>query len=84
MSSFKLELNVPGFNEVRRSPEIVADLQRRADAVVAATGSPDDFAIIATPSASRAGFVILTATEEGRRLEATDRVLTRAFDAARG
>lgn len=83
MSDFKLELNIDGFNEVRRSPAIADDLLRRGMAVVDATGSPSDFEVIEAPSASRARVIVIASTSEGRRLEATDRVLTRAFDAAR-
>lgn len=84
MSSFRLELNVEGFNQARRDPAIQADLHRRGVAVQSATGSPDDFEVIDSPSRSRARVIVKTATTEGRRMEATDRVLTRAFDAARG
>lgn len=84
MSTFRLEINPAGFNEVRRSPEIQDDLHRRGVAVQNATGSPGDFEVIDSPSRSRARVVVKTATTRGRRLEATDRVLSRAFDAARG
>ncbi len=84
MSKFKLEIDIGGFNEIRRSAELQADLHRRAEAVVAATGSPGDFEVIDDPSTSRARVVVRTSTEEGRKLEAEQRALTKAFDAARG
>lgn len=84
MTTVRIEINVPGFNEARRSDAIQQDLHRRGVAVQAATGSPGDFEVIDAPSGSRARVVVKTATTQGRRMEATDRVLTRAFDAARG
>lgn len=86
MSTFKLEINVDGFNEVRNSPEIRAELlaagRRIADA--AAAGNDGEFEVIEAPSKSRARVVVVTADEAAKRAEATDRALTRAFDAGRG
>ena len=84
MTKLRIEINVPGFNAVRRSQAVMDDLLTRGMAIQDATGSPGDFEVIESPTSTRARVVVVTATQNGRRLEATDRVLTRAFNAARG
>lgn len=84
MSKFRLEINIDGFNELRRSQAIQDDLHARAVRVAEAAGGAPDFEVIDDPSKSRARVVVRTATEAGRRAEATDRALTGALDAARG
>lgn len=80
---FKLKLHNEGFNEVRRSPAIQSQLDAMGDAVVQATGMPEDFASFASPHRSRARTIVATSSQEGREAEAKDRTLTRAFGAAR-
>jgi len=84
MSELRLELHNDGFNEVRRSPALQQELHRRGQKVVDAAGGAPDFQVIDSPSSSRARVIVTTATTAGRKAEATDRALTRAFDAARG
>ena len=81
---FRLEINVPGFNEVRRSAGVQEDLMRRAQAISAAAGPAEDFLVIDAPSKTRARVVVVTATLDGMKAEATDQRLTRALDAGRG
>lgn len=84
MSKFKLKLEIPGFNEARRSAGVESDLLARGHAVAAAAGGEPDYVVVSRPSASRARVLVLTATNTARRDEAKHRTLTRAFNAARG
>lgn len=84
MSSFRLEINIDGFNQIRRDPAIQADLHRRGERAAQAAGGSPDFEVIDSPSRSRARVVVRTATTRGRIAEAKDRALSRGFDAARG
>lgn len=72
-----------GFNAVRRSEGVRADLMARAERIRDATGV-DGFVAIATDNASRSGVLVVANTFEARRAEATDKVLTKAIDAGRG
>lgn len=86
MSTFRLEINVPGFNEARNSPGVrealLASGRRIADA--AAAGNDGEFEVIDAPSKTRARVVVVTADAAAKRAEAEYRALTRAFDAGRG
>jgi hypothetical protein len=82
---FKLEINVAGFNEVRRSQQVQEDLHARGDAIARATGLDDgDISVEDSPSPSRARVVVVTASPKAMQAEASQRVLTRAFEAGRG
>lgn len=82
--SFKLELNIPGFNELRNSPAVLDELTKRGKSIAQAAGGEPDFAVISQNTKSRARVVVITATPKAMRAEATDRSLTRALDAGRG
>lgn len=84
MTSFRLEIHNEGFAEARKSPEATAALSAMAHSIAAAAGGEPDFEVIESPGRDRARFVVVTATAEGKRAEAEDRSLTRAFDAGRG
>jgi len=84
MTKFKLEINVPGFNEARNDPAILSDLMSRGRRIASAAGGEPDFEVIESSTASRARVVVVTATPKAMRAEATDRALTRAFEAGRG
>lgn len=84
MSKFRLKIHPEGFNAVRKSPELQADLHRRAAAIAAAAGGGEDFQVIDSPSGTRARVVVITATEKAKAMEAAHRALTRALDAGRG
>lgn len=81
--AFKIEFNIPGFNELRNSPAILADLTRRGKAIAAAAGGEQDFAVISQNTKSRARVVVITATIAAMRAEAIERSLTTALDAGR-
>nr|WP_274635534.1 hypothetical protein [Microbacterium bovistercoris] len=84
MSKFRLEMNVEGFNEIRRSQAIQDNLHARGVRIAEAAGGAPDFEVIDDPSRSRARVIVKTATAAGREAEATERALTRGFDAGRG
>ncbi len=71
-----------GFNAVRRSEGVRADLLARAEKIRDAAG--EGFAVIQTDNPSRSGALVVANTNAARRAEATDKVLTKAIDAGRG
>jgi len=81
MAVTKLVFHYSEFNAFRSQPEIQAELNRRAEAIREATGAPDEFVAEASPNRTRARAVVVTATEKGKALEATDRALTHALSA---
>lgn len=83
MAEVRIELNRAGVRELLRSPEVLADLQARAERVAAAAGGGEDFVAESSLGPNRARASARTASNRGRSLEATDRTLTRALDAAR-
>lgn len=79
--AFRIKLNSRGVREVLRSPGVLADLERRAEAVKRAAGPGHEVEV--EVGAKRARAAVVTATAAARRSEATNRTLTRAFGAAR-
>lgn len=77
----RIELNVAGVGELLRSPEVLADLERRAQAVASAAGPGMEAS--AQVGSTRARASVITADLDAMRAEATDRALTRAVDAGR-
>jgi len=86
-SGFKLKLFNKGFVELRNSPGVVADIERRAAAIADAAG--EGFAVrpaetnLSFPH-GRARVAVVTETFDAMYAEATDRTLTRSIDAGRG
>lgn len=66
-----------------KSPEIVAELERRAQAIAAAAGA-GTFEVTSTMTPTRARVSVGTADRAARHSEATTRSLTSALDAGRG
>ena len=84
MSSFSgLRINNKVAAQIRRSPEVSAELERRAERIRDATGLPADFEVDVRTSRSRARVSVRTATFRGRYLEATEQTLSRSLDAGR-
>jgi hypothetical protein len=93
----KVKLNAAGFAQLRTSPGVMADLERRAGLIAAAAtnATGED-----TSHGSQEGFAVDTGTGKGKNRrgrasvrtatraavvsEATDRTLTKAFKAGRG
>jgi hypothetical protein len=71
-----------GIQEMLRSREVAANLDARARRVEDAAGPGHKHET--TIGSERARATVWAVTHEARRAEATDRVLTRAIDAARG
>lgn len=80
-SAFKLVLNQSGVRDLLRSEEVRADLERRGNAIAAAAGA--GFVVETWRGIRRYRVMVRTDTEVARRVEATQRVLTRAIDAGR-
>jgi hypothetical protein len=79
----RIELNTAGVRALLRSDAILQDLVRRGEAIANAAGGSPDFTVNASFGKNRARVHVVTETPRGRRLEARDRVLTRAIDAGR-
>ena len=78
----KVKLNSAGMRALLRDRRVQQDLDERAERIAAAAG--DGVVARSSPTAQRARAVAITATPKAMRAEATDRALTRAFDAGRG
>lgn len=81
VTEIRIELDSAGIEALLRSPEVVADLQRRADAIAAAAG-PGMRATV-YQGRDRARAEVWTGTYAARDAEAEGRALTRALDAGR-
>lgn len=77
----KVKLNRRGMAELLKSSGVLADLERRANRIATAAG--DGHVVRAEIGRTRARAVVITATSEAIRAEATERNLTRSFDAGR-
>ena len=80
--SFRFEPRRGAITELLKSPEVQADLARRAGAIAAAAG--EGHRVETEVGANRARAAVITDTHEARRREARDRNLTRSIDAGRG
>lgn len=84
----RVVLNIAAFNALRTSPEVMADLERRATAIAAAAadGSPDgaSFDVVGRSNGTRGRVRVVTANTQARIGEASHEALTRAIDAGRG
>lgn len=81
MAAVRIKVNGRAVAELLRSPEVAADLERRARAVAAAAGPGHEVTVEIGPNRARAS--VATATIEAIIAEARTRNLTRAADAAR-
>lgn len=79
MATFRLEINVEGFNEARRQPEVRDYLHQQANRIASNAGGEPDYLVIDATGRTRARYVVLTATAKAKRDEATNRTLSRAF-----
>ncbi len=85
-AKMKWKLRRRGFNALRKSA--AADLEARGVRIQQAAGSwssdPEKhFGVSVSIGRTRPRVYVFTKTDEAKRREATDRVLTRAVDAAR-
>lgn len=82
MSKVTVKMNSAGARALLRSPEVQADLRRRAEAIATAAGEGNEVAV--STGTGRARAAVYTATFEAKKSEAEDRTLTQAIDAGRG
>jgi len=81
------KLNTKGFVQLRNSPEVVAEITKRASAIATAAG--EGFEVLppetnTTTPRGRARVAVYTRTFPARYAEATDRALTKALEAGKG
>lgn len=82
MSKVRIEFNDAVALALLKSPEVQADLARRAKAIAAAAG-PGTYDVTPSMTPTRARVSVGTADHEARQAEATNRSLTAALDAGR-
>lgn len=82
MRAVKIVWNRNGYTEVRKSPGVAADLERRARAIARTAGPGME--VSSRIGRTRARSSVFTATTEARLAEANDRALTRSLGAGRG
>lgn len=81
MANVRIVLTRNGPRDLRRSREILRDLERRGEAIARAAG--DGHRVEAEIGPNRARVAVITDTIDAMVAEATDRTLTRALDAGR-
>lgn len=77
----KVKMRRAGSRAVLRSPEVLAELRRRAEMIAAAAGPGHE--VDGQIGRGRARASVRTATFQAMEAQATDRTLTRALDAGR-
>ena len=83
MADLRIEIDDAAAEALLKSPEVRADLLRRAQRIAAAAGAGSyDVTLSTTPTRARVS--VGTADYAARKAEATNRALTRALDAGRG
>ena len=78
----RLKLNNKGFRELRNHPNVIADLERRANRIADAAG--EGFEARAMEGRNRGRASVFTADFYGRRKQSKENVLQRALNAGRG
>jgi hypothetical protein len=81
MGNTRVKLNEAAFRELRRSPEVLADLTARGRRIAASAGK--GFGVQPWIGRNRARVTVRTETAEARGRDARDHVLLHALDAAR-
>lgn len=73
-----------GYQALERLPAIRDHLEAIGQRIADAAGGGPDFEVKSATYPGGAHVIVVTATTNGRRLEATDRALSRALEAGRG
>ena len=81
MADVRVVLNRAAVRALLRSPEVKADLERRARSISAAAGPGNE--VESEVGINRARAAVVTETVEAMLNEAKNRTLTRALDAGR-
>lgn len=79
MANVRVVLNRAGMRELLRSPEVLADLERRGYAIAAAAGP--GHRVESQVGSTRARVAVITDTFDAARNEAINRTLTSAIGA---
>jgi len=82
VSNVRITIDRKAATELMCSPEVLADLRRRAEAIADRAGP--GHIVEAEAGRKRARAVVITEWQSAKRNEATRRTLTRAIDAGRG
>lgn len=77
----KIKWNVKAFRELRLEPGVIADLEKRAEAVAAAAGDGYEASAMAGKNRGRAS--VITANYAAIRDNARNQTLLRSLDAGR-
>lgn len=82
----RIKFHPAAFRELLNSPGVVADIDRRAQAIATAANAEGTHVVdsATTRSGQRHRAAVITADFEAMRAEAKTRNLTRAIDAGRG
>jgi hypothetical protein len=82
----KIKFNAAGFRALLSAPGVVADIERRAQAIARAANADGDHIVDVgvTRKGGRARAAVITADYRAIRAEADRHNLTRAIDAGRG
>lgn len=83
VGGFKWQVRT-GYQALERMPAIREHLESIGRRIADAAGGSPDFEVKSAVYPGGAHVIIVTATATARRLEATDRALTRALEAGRG
>lgn len=81
-SNVTVKVNRAGVRELLRSPEMLGELEQRAQRISTAAGPGHRIDSAIGPNRARAA--VITETVEAMRREATERSLSKALDAGRG
>lgn len=79
----RLEMNSAGAAAILKSAAVLAELERRGEAIQASAGGAPDFEVHGSVRRNRAHVSVVTATRKGRLAEAEERALSSALDAGR-
>ncbi len=78
----RLEMNSAGFQAILKSPGVVADIEKRTNAIAAAAGPGMEPSV--RVGVTRVRGSVITADYDAMKAEATNKALTSAIDAGRG
>lgn len=79
MSNLKIELNIPGIRALRKSPEIVAELERHANETLKALPDANGYGKSVFYGANRANVSVSAQTNSARRDNLENNTLLKAL-----
>lgn len=84
MAKVTVKHNSKGYAELLKHPNVLADLERRAEAIAATANSEGLHVVRSEIGPNRARAAVITGDIQAMRAEANHHNLTRAVDAGRG